>query len=510
MKPRMDADEEVGQGEPDRTDCGSRTTDRHLRRVKPLMRTCFHKVNNLMRAALLAMLAAGIVVSGAAAADEPAPTVAEVFDAWSKRAESFAGGKIRWTISPERWNTLGRFETEWVPTSGPVDQEITGTLRFDKDWVRYDSMTFSYAEFGPSDEKNLRKEQYYAKILREGFSDPRCKYRDLVPYTVLYSDTQRIHYWHGGQNAYPRAVILPVPPMVGSRLLAQYTAFNSNSAEHPAGGPSAELHEWLAAPVILAFRSRLFDDGFARPDACRIDEGEKPIHAGRQCYVLRVPAASPIVEEPFSLSPIEGYYWIDPSRDFLVVRYCLVVHGFGTGEQRTLSQIDIHYDQVEGVGWIPAEWTVMRLHWHWHPLVVQQVVTAWRTHIDLRKSTTEKVADPEFAPGTWVKDLVGKSQYFVDENARLREFQEPYPMAYRYADLVERFGGRGLGAPWYQSKNIHRTIIRLTKWPRVLIPLTVVLGVLVLIQGVRFMRQRAQRRAAIKHLLDSDLEAPPS
>ena len=91
-----------------------------------------------MQAILIAStLAVGLASSDSS--DGAAPTVAEILAAWSHRAESVPCGRMSWTIPAEGWNVFGRFDTQWVPASGPAGGEMAGTVVFDQQQARYDS-----------------------------------------------------------------------------------------------------------------------------------------------------------------------------------------------------------------------------------------------------------------------------------------------------------------------------------------------------------------------------------
>ena len=101
-----------------------------------------------MQAILIAsMLAVGLASRDSS--DGAAPTVAEILAAWSHRAESVRCGRMSWTIPAEGWNVFGRFDTQWVPASGPAGGEMAGAVVFNQQQARYDAVTFSYADSVP-------------------------------------------------------------------------------------------------------------------------------------------------------------------------------------------------------------------------------------------------------------------------------------------------------------------------------------------------------------------------
>ena len=267
-----------------------------------------------------AILIASTLTLGLASSDSSdgaAPSVAEILAAWSQRAESVPCGRMSWTIPAEGRNLFGRFDSQWAAASDASGGEMAGTVVFDQQQARYDSITFSYAD-GAAPTRRIADAQFRAGLLHAQHA-----YRDLVSYTVIYSPAHRVHFWHGDDaSRYPVAHVVPAGPGVDLMHVPQPTEGAASEADNAADGFSVYLHQLLAAPALLTFRPLLFDGGFSQAEACQMVSGLEPLYEGRVCSVLRVTAAPVTDQSSPSAIPTERIYWVDRSRDFIVVR-CL-------------------------------------------------------------------------------------------------------------------------------------------------------------------------------------------
>jgi hypothetical protein len=105
--------------------------------------------------------------------------------------------------------------------------------------------------------------------------------------------------------------------------------------------PEARNHEsnyYMLAPVLLTYRACAPDTGGR--DLAKFDIGaKKGTIDGHKCILLATAKPSQIVEE----------LWLDPDRDFVVLRVARSMPGKNT-------TLDISYDQDPKLGWIPSAW----------------------------------------------------------------------------------------------------------------------------------------------------------
>ncbi len=110
------------------------------------------------------------------------------------------------------------------------------------------------------------------------------------------------------------------------------------------------------------------------------------IHQGRECVILRHRA-----------SPTHGYdVWVDPSRDFLIVRQQFVRDG------RVGNQLDIDYEfNDQGGVWVPSDWRFAMLNSKGNPIhSVNGTLTRAEINVDIPDTDFEF----DFPEGTLVHE----------------------------------------------------------------------------------------------------------
>lgn len=382
------------------------------------------------------------------------PTVSQILDAWKKRASSFESGTISWKVPAESWNLFGRFETNWVSDSTPADREITGTLSFTNESARYDSFSFTYGDYGNSNSRAMNVGLSFSKNSRFGFVSRECIYRELLPYTVIFSPDDRLYFWHGNEKDNSLAIILPADPEL-------YTRSQKKQMPHS----STVLHQFLTAPVLLTFRPMLYDCSLAQENTRMILDELQPAYEGRPCLVLRVShvnkktpkKAAKTSEQKNAPLPTEHIYWVDPSRDYVVVRY------IDKRNKKPVTQIDIHYDQIVGIGWVPNTWTVLQYGHHLN--VVRRAVMAVRTEVNVGQAINDARMQVSFPPRTQVIDTLKDQQYILGKD------QSKLSTTNLLSSQRDPKG----------SVKAYRILISLLRWPRILIPVTLFVVILLII-----------------------------
>jgi hypothetical protein len=144
------------------------------------------------------------------------------------------------------------------------------------------------------------------------------------------------------------------------------------------------------------------------------------------------------------------------------------------------------------LGWIPATWSVLRFGGS--PHIVQQVVTAQREDVDVQQRPVDGAIDFRFPRRTWVTDRVALRQYLVRDDFSQYEIEGDYRFpAHTHAELVELAQGGGS----VRSKGMRRTLVALVRWPGVLVPVSLLSGLLIVGNSMLARWRNARRGLGI-------------
>jgi hypothetical protein len=105
--------------------------------------------------------------------------------------------------------------------------------------------------------------------------------------------------------------------------------------------------------------------------------------------------------------------WVDPARDFVLVRY------LDQQSERTGSKLDVHYRREAGE-WVPERWEITELL---PDGKLDQSIRAKVTAIEINSATDPNEYDLVFPRGTLVRDEteIGKvSKYLINERGEKR------------------------------------------------------------------------------------------
>ncbi len=113
--------------------------------------------------------------------------------------------------------------------------------------------------------------------------------------------------------------------------------------EHPAVGEIAsttyDLSDWTLRPLFLSMWPS--EPSFGGIDLSSYETDADPrVFNGVECVVLKASDAK----------TVESEVWIDPKRD------CVIVRIVGRSGLQVARQIDIRYQNLESVGWVPESW----------------------------------------------------------------------------------------------------------------------------------------------------------
>jgi hypothetical protein len=108
-------------------------------------------------------------------------------------------------------------------------------------------------------------------------------------------------------------------------------------------------------------------------------------------------------------------FWVDPSRDFVIVRYVTIRKG------KLASQTDIEYEPDSLIGWRPVRWNRFRPAGDGGPPIT--VVSTTVTDFEVNAKLPPDVFTLEFLPGTRVYDESqgGQAEYLVTADNQRRD-----------------------------------------------------------------------------------------
>lgn len=130
--------------------------------------------------------------------------------------------------------------------------------------------------------------------------------------------------------------------------------------------------------------------------------GEKTIVDGKPCLELQCQRGTLIQRA-----------WVDPSRDFAMVRY-LDQQG-----ERTCSKLDVHYRR-EAAEWIPDRWEIVQFL---PDGKLDQSIRAKVTSVEINSPPAPGEYDLDFPKGTLVRDMTEKgkvSKYIINDRSGKR------------------------------------------------------------------------------------------
>ena len=239
----------------------------------------------------------------------PVPTKSEIIRAWQRRQDAIRSFDFTWTESQNHakgWLPNPRYpQREWLAIAGlwkDRNYSVTKTLTVDGRMMRYTFDLDRPAEADGVDVKSPRGDTLGLGVHRH------------YTYVSLF-DGQR------GETRLTSA--LGSPPGTIVRNTANIDAQNLDTR-----------------PILLTFRPLDAQMGHLLIDRA-ITNLARTFYRGRSIFLL---------EERHDPSGWKTILWIDPERDFTVVRFMLAE------EQRKIVDMDIDYRQDQRWGWIPSGW----------------------------------------------------------------------------------------------------------------------------------------------------------
>jgi hypothetical protein len=249
----------------------------------------------IARLILLCPFGALAFILVATASADDAATLKAVFDAWARRQEQTRSAKFEWTMEASEVYDFPfpeEHSREGTPKRGDMVRfQKTASMRLDGDKV-----------------------DYRVRI-------PDGSRLSMAPFHRSASDgTVSQEYNESGDSSiHSSGIIRPKPH-----------AFDTNSVYN--------------RPILLTYRPLHPTILGLRRDQYRIAAVSGTID-GHSCIVV----------EETGDGPIRKSYWVDPKREYIVLRYASKVEG----KDRTRQ--DIQYEQRGDYGWVPVYWKTVAL-----------------------------------------------------------------------------------------------------------------------------------------------------
>jgi hypothetical protein len=175
-----------------------------------------------------------------------------------------------------------------------------------------------------------------------------------------------------------------------------------NQMTFPGASFSKDVRKTVAVntgviPLLLLYRAVSDDLPQFEPAKLFVD-GAKVPHDGRECVLIRHD---------------EKLVWVDPSRDFIPLRYQEHTQG------KLRQTIDIKYRRDEKLGWVPSGWTNAEFYGPEHLI---RSLTVHVTDAHVGEPLPDDFYDlPPLPDGTWVSNVITNEDYILQAGGKRRD-----------------------------------------------------------------------------------------
>jgi hypothetical protein len=168
-----------------------------------------------------------------------------------------------------------------------------------------------------------------------------------------------------------------------------------------------DAHNANLKPLLLSFRPLDASLGIGASSNWAVSS-QRGIVGGHTCRIL---------ESTNQATDIDRSIWVDPERDWIVLRY------LETNKEKVIIQIDVDYESDPTHGWVPSSW---RITWCRPDGPVQEASVNKVTEYTINDPVDAAMFDIEFPPETCVEDqrtpsaLGGMTKYIVLADGKKR------------------------------------------------------------------------------------------
>jgi hypothetical protein len=253
--------------------------------------------------------------------------ISSIIEAWGKRERKYRNVEMSWTLGRDLRFATSLFQRA-EPTEGSVLPTDIGRLVISVDSASY-STAWGHPRMDLTNKAGLKGEpgfKDFSQVVRSRFV-PLSKHAPGNLRLEVFCDShRRVDELFDTSNHGYRGIIFAHPNVWTDRI--------------------GEMDDLVWKAPMLAFRP-LARYGFAcQADSCNLLSKSAWIE-GIRCAVIEETSQSDGIH-------FKRRFWVDPARDFLVLRSCLMRDGI------LLEQIDLQYDENSIQEWHPCSWIVIR------------------------------------------------------------------------------------------------------------------------------------------------------
>jgi hypothetical protein len=203
-------------------------------------------------------------------------------------------------------------------------------------------------------------------------------------------------------------------------------SFHAPASEdlHPTGNINSirmnqDADSNFCIPIQLAFRA--FDPILGRYEEHKMQVIDEKSHIGnRECICVEEKKPAYVAR-----------CWVDPGRDYNVVRYAMVFDGFPD------YQCDIEYTLHDNFGWIPQSWHNVLHNTNSQSVKLSYDRRASVTSFEINGLVEDQEFQLEFPPRTEVKDWINDQRFVVlDDGTKRFATQEENQRGITYEELL--------------------------------------------------------------------------
>jgi hypothetical protein len=352
-------------------------------------------------------------------------TKGKIIATWAARQERVQSARLTW----DQERTYTKY---WVHCNVPMAREEYITLRVPDSrlCLQHDKLRFDAGQVGSDGDRLMSAVDH----LQPG------NLADFHKQAVRIFRNDRIRYDDGRPHADPRS---PAETSWPRNVRSFTTAYDGETNWQFL---SAERGLYPEAYIYRDTNNRFIESLYYRaimialrpmklnihPENLSLNEDRVHLN-GRECLIV------------YDRWGLGREFWVDPSREFIVVRYIENCDVMGA---RMKTQIDISYQAHDEVGWIPSGWRT--IFYDNHGLMEQYAPTIV-TDYSINESVSPENFQPSFPAGTWVFDESIRDGYLVRASGGKRIVTaDELQRGVNYVDLVQTDSGmaRSRSAAW--------------------------------------------------------------